>query len=146
MKIDKKIIFILAIIGIFALTACSSDDSGDDQSDGNDQVETAIVDDTSQDTSVDISVSTEDESDRRVYTLDEIAAFDGKNGNECYVAVDNIVYQVSSDSPDWVNGVHRQSGGRAECGNDLTDVIDLSSHGKAILDDDSVTEVGDLFN
>lgn len=39
------------------------------------------------------------------FTLEELAQFDGKEGRPAYVAVDEIVYDVTS-SPSWVFGEH----------------------------------------
>lgn len=62
----------------------------------------------------------------KVFTLDELAKFDGKNGNPAYVAVDGVVYDVT-DVPEWKGGDHW---GRFTAGKDLTDEIKKQSpHG-----------------
>lgn len=50
-------------------------------------------------------------------TPSELAAYDGKNGHSAYVAVNNIVYNVSSASS-WSTGTHK---GIHAAGQDLTD-------------------------
>jgi len=41
----------------------------------------------------------------KIYTLSELAAFDGTNGKPAYTAVNGIVYDVSN-SPSWGGGTH----------------------------------------
>ncbi|HSP46782.1 MAG TPA: cytochrome b5 domain-containing protein [Clostridiaceae bacterium] len=66
------------------------------------------------------------------FTLEELAKYNGKDGNRAYVAVDGIVYDVT-DVPPWKGGEHQ---GRVSAGNDLSDEIeDLSPHGKSVLED-----------
>lgn len=63
----------------------------------------------------------------------ELSKADGENGHNCWVAVDGVVYDLSS-SFNWENGEHVTSEGLASCGRDLSDVIDKSPHGRKILD------------
>ena len=67
-----------------------------------------------------------------VITESELAKADGKNGNQCYVVVDNIVYSISGFVL-WADGAHSPSGGRARCGKDMSSVINQSPHGKSKL-------------
>ena len=60
------------------------------------------------------------------FTKEELAKYDGKNGNPAYVAVDGKVYDVSM-VPEWKNGTHQ---GRFQAGRDLSKEILLSPHGK----------------
>ena len=76
------------------------------------------------------SVSTE--SANRSYTVQELAQYDGKDGNQCLVAVDGNVYLIEGFAL-WQMGEHIPSGGRARCGLDLTEVIDESPHGRSKL-------------
>lgn len=73
------------------------------------------------------------------YTTAELAAFDGKNGAKCYVAVDGVVYEIEQGRL-WKDGQHTTSQGQAECGKDLTETIGKSPHGKAKLK--TLPEVG----
>lgn len=68
----------------------------------------------------------------RSYTLEELSRHDGKDGDDCLVAVDGDVYLIEG-FPLWAMGEHTPSGGRARCGLDLTDVIDDSPHGRSKL-------------
>jgi predicted heme/steroid binding protein len=74
-----------------------------------------------------------DESVSRSYTLEELALYDGKDDNDCLVAVDGDVYLIEGFAL-WVAGEHVTSGGRARCGFDLTEVIDESPHGRSKLE------------
>lgn len=69
-------------------------------------------------------------SDEKIFTLDELKQYNGKDGKPAYVAVDGIVYDVSA-SDKWENGDYNGF----EAGNDLTDEIkNVSPHGVKMLD------------
>ena len=68
----------------------------------------------------------------RPYTVEELAQYDGKDDNQCLVAVDGDVYLIEGFAL-WQMGEHLPSGGRARCGLDLTKVIDESPHGRSKL-------------
>jgi predicted heme/steroid binding protein len=70
------------------------------------------------------------DSGEKVFTLEELAKYDGKNGNPAYVAVNGVVYDVT-DRPLWKNGTH--NGHLA--GTDQTELIKLSPHGQSKLKD-----------
>lgn len=55
-------------------------------------------------------------------TPDQLAQFDGKEGRAAYVAVDGVIYDVSS-SRSWPEGVHSRCDLGAMAGNDLSEVI-----------------------
>lgn len=63
---------------------------------------------------------------------DELAANDGREGRECWVAIDGVVYNASVSS-EWQNGQHIPSGGQAKCGEDLSQVIRNAPHGRSVL-------------
>jgi predicted heme/steroid binding protein len=65
----------------------------------------------------------------KIFTADELAKYDGKNGNPAYIAVDGVVYDVTNVS-EWKNGLHN---GRFQAGKDYTEEIMKSPHGKAKL-------------
>lgn len=73
----------------------------------------------------------------KVYTLDELAAFNGKNGQPAYVAVEGVVYDVTSNRG-WKDGQHVDY----FAGMDLTVLTKASPHGLNILKD--VPVVGKL--
>lgn len=65
-------------------------------------------------------------------SLAEVEQHTGREGNSCWVVVDNTVYEISGFAL-WADGVHAPSGGRARCGKDLTSVIGESGHGRSVL-------------
>jgi predicted heme/steroid binding protein len=69
---------------------------------------------------------------KKVFNSSELAQATGKNGNPCYVVVDDTVYSISGFAL-WADGLHSPSGGRARCGKDLSSVIGQSPHGKSKL-------------
>ncbi len=63
-------------------------------------------------------------------TLEELAEFDGQNGNRAYIAVDGNVYDVT-DLPPWSGGVHNDF----PAGHDYTEEIkEVSPHGLTPLE------------
>lgn len=62
-------------------------------------------------------------------TLDELKQYDGQNGNAAYVAVDGVIYDVTRVRK-WKDGKHEMG---VTAGQDLTDLISQSPHGKSIL-------------
>jgi len=64
--------------------------------------------------------------ENRIFTLDELKKYDGKDGRPAYVAVDGIVYDVSA-SPHWKNGQHK---GIHHAGADLTADFKSKAPGK----------------
>ena len=66
-------------------------------------------------------------------TVEELSRYDGKNGRAAYVAVDNVIYDVTQ-SRLWRGGVHDPSEGRAVAGRDLTEVFKHAPHGKDHLE------------
>ena len=69
----------------------------------------------------------------RSFSPEELARYDGEDGNECLVAVDGEVYLIEGFDL-WKDGQHTPSGGRARCGLDLTEVMDEESpHGRSKL-------------
>lgn len=63
-------------------------------------------------------------------TLEELKVYDGKEGRRAYVAIDGIIYDVT-DVPAWKNGIHQ---GLYKAGQDLSEIIKKSPHGKAALE------------
>ncbi|MGP6140441.1 MULTISPECIES: cytochrome b5 domain-containing protein [unclassified Jeotgalibaca] len=71
------------------------------------------------------------EEGTRIFTLDELSEFDGKDGNPAYVAVDGVVYDVTGVEA-WANGEHQEG---IVAGKELSDKILESPHGKDVLED-----------
>lgn len=62
-------------------------------------------------------------------TVAELAAYDGKNGNPAYVAVDGVIYDVTN-VPQWSGGKHNGN----TAGKDLTEAIKKAPHGTSKLE------------
>ncbi len=63
------------------------------------------------------------------FTADELAKYDGTDGNPAYIAVDGVVYDVT-DVPQWREGLHNGF----TAGRDLTEEIKtVSPHGLSKL-------------
>lgn len=62
-------------------------------------------------------------------TREELAQHDGKDGRKAYVAVNDLVYDVT-DSPRWQNGVHETG---VQAGRDLTRELRKAKHVQAVL-------------
>jgi len=58
----------------------------------------------------------------KVFTVQELAGFDGKNGKPAYVAVDGVVYDVTG-SANWPGGKHSPCSLDSAAGKDLSEVI-----------------------
>ncbi len=67
-------------------------------------------------------------------TLEELAKYDGKNGNKAYVAVDNVIYDVTNvnnNKKAWKDGKHAY--GKVLAGTDVSEHIDNAPHGREKL-------------
>ncbi len=77
------------------------------------------------------STSQSTSGQEQVFTLEQLAEFDGKEGRPAYIAVDGIVYDVS-DIPQWSGGSH--AGGSITAGKDYSEEIrSVSPHGTSVL-------------
>ena len=67
----------------------------------------------------------ETDSGELILTLEELAQYNGENGNPAYIAVDGVIYDVTDAGP-WRGGKHNGF----SAGNDLTEEIKtISPHG-----------------
>lgn len=82
-------------------------------------------------TSSNTADSASNTSANKKFTIEELKTYNGQNGNPAYVAVDGVVYDVTHANG-WRNGKHR---GGATAGNDLSQEINKSPHGKDVLKD-----------
>ena len=69
-------------------------------------------------------------NEERKLTADELAKFDGRNGNPAYIAYQGKIYDVS-ESSFWLGGDHL---GAHQAGKDLTSEMDIAPHGPENLD------------
>ena len=90
--------------------------------------------------SEDTATEEDDEPEMIFLTLEELAQFDGRNGNKAYIAVNGVIYDVSN-SPRWPQGNHNGY----QAGQDLTEAImSVSPHGKRVLD--NIPKIGYLVD
>ena len=68
-------------------------------------------------------------TESRIFTVEELAQYDGKDGRPAYVAVDGVVYDVSALAR-WLGGLHMNLHGAGE---DLSEDILDAPHSKAML-------------
>jgi len=87
---------------------------------------------TAQDTTAAVTAET-------TFTLDELKAYDGQNGNLAYVAIEGVVYDVTNIK-EWKAGQHQG----LTAGNDLTADLAASPHGTTVLG--NLTQVGTLVS
>jgi predicted heme/steroid binding protein len=69
-------------------------------------------------------------SEQKKFTQEELAKYDGKNGNPAYLAYKGKVYDVT-DSSFWLGGDHL---GAHQAGKELTAEMDIAPHGPENLD------------
>jgi len=75
-------------------------------------------------------------TEEKKFTLQDLAQYNGKNGNRAYVAFKGKVYDVT-DSPLWMDGEHLPG---HQAGRDLSGEMEKAPHGPENLD--RVTLVG----
>ncbi len=117
----KKLLMIglFSVVGLLASCASSITPSTSSTS------TTSIVSTTSETPSSETIVS----SELRVFTLTELAAYNGDNGATAYIAVNGIVYDVTN-ADEWSNGWHK---GMHLAGTDATAAFADSPHSTSIL-------------
>jgi len=107
----KKFVLVMVLVfSVFALAACSTDSTGDGK----------VSDDGAKD----------NQDEQLELTIEQLAMYDGKDGMDAYIAVNNVIYDVT-DVAAWANGTH--NGNMA--GTDVTFVIVNAPHGDGVLDD-----------
>lgn len=72
-------------------------------------------------------------SDKINLTKEELKNYNGQDGKPAYVAVEGIIYDVTQ-SRLWRGGVHDPGEGKIQAGEDLTEAIQESPHGKKNLE------------
>jgi len=114
-----KFIILCWMIFIIAFNvACSNTNSNDKKNKADDNKTTS-------DSSKNLNSSEE-----KLFTLDELSKYDGKNGNSAYVAVNGVVYDVTH-AENWNNGEHENG---ISAGKDLTEELVNSPHGDSVIE------------
>ncbi|MGB4588881.1 MAG: cytochrome b5 domain-containing protein [Clostridiaceae bacterium] len=76
----------------------------------------------------DEEIETEQTIPDQTFTLNELSHYDGKDGAQAYIAIDGIVYNVTS-ADGWTEGEHEGY----SAGQDLTAAFESSPHKEATL-------------
>jgi len=66
--------------------------------------------------------------DLPTFTVEQLAEFDGKEGRKAYVAIDNLVYDLTG-VPQWAQGMHQG----LQAGKVLTNALGTAPHGRSVL-------------
>lgn len=119
-KINLFLILILALV--VGLSACSSTQETT-------EAETTVAETTQMTTA---------ESELPIFNAEELAKYNGKDGNRAYVAYEGKVYDVT-DIPAWKGGVHQN---RLEAGKDYTEVLNNDAPHSATNLTDNAPVVG----
>lgn len=123
----NKNIFVIALIilSLFVIASCQSTETNDTKE--TEPVEAA--EETTEEPAEESIVEEETTEDMMELTLEELSAFNGKDGERAYVAVEGIIYDVT-DVDAWQNGMHNG----VVAGKDLTDeIMNQSPHGTSTL-------------
>ena len=126
----KGLIFaaVIALVAVFAVGCTSTDTKVAATTTAEATAEATAV--ATAEATVAAEATTGTETGALELTLEELAAYDGKNGNPAYVAVDGVIYDVTN-AKGWDNGTHNGY----SAGQDLTDAIQKAPHGESVLKD-----------
>ena len=107
----KTFLIIVSILLVGLLTVgCSSGNTDNDNNNNNNN-------------------NDDNQEELREFTLEELAQYNGKDGNPAYVAVNSKVYDVTNE-PAWRGGSHQNT---VVAGIDATEYISKSPHGASVL-------------
>ena len=117
----RKLQIIATVFALaFAMTACAGEEKKE---------ESTVTTESEVSTVSEMKENTEEKTKEKVFTLDELAAFNGKDGAKAYVAVNGVVYDVTGIEA-WSEGKHNG----VEAGKDLTEAIQKAPHGAMKVD------------
>ena len=116
----KGFSILFSMIFIFVLAGCSTAKTTEPAESNKENMVEASVDE---------AQTQEAEMSDPVFNKESLSAYNGKDGNKAYIAIDGVVYDVT-DEPMWMDGIHR---GRFEAGQDLTEEMKNAPHGLSKL-------------
>lgn len=96
------LLFSILIVTLVLLAGCASDEPSEEMASETTAEITTVADEA-----------------LPVFTLEELAKYDGQNDNPVYIGYEGKVYDVSNVE-EWKTGTHR---GKIKSGQDLTDVL-----------------------
>ncbi len=132
----KYILVFGLILGLGLFSACGTDNTSPSATETEQEQETDLP--ILEDESLEGDLEDESSEESLELTLDELAQFDGNDGNKAYIAVDGIIYDVT-DHPQWTSGTHR---GQFEAGKDYSEEIrEIPRHGTSNLDQAEVVGI-----
>lgn len=123
----RKILLVFVLLSVFVLAACQTDTTTDRVIDDNDNQINDPVDDETNEDPMD-NEDPDDNTEMLQLTLEQLAMYDGQDGNKAYIAVNGKVYDVTGIAA-WEGGTHNGN----YAGRDLTDEIMDAPHGEAVL-------------
>lgn len=128
----KRLLAALAVLALLAAlsSGCGGDGNGTTEPERDEVTEDEVI-------------VEEPEDGGEIFTLAELAEFDGMDGRPAYAAVDGVVYDITG-SPLWPEGDHTPCGLDAMAGRDLSEEIGQSPHGRAIFTENDIPVVGTL--
>lgn len=99
----RKIIAVIFLIFMMLFVSCSNNDEVANTEPMNNENVNEVDD--------------SDTSEPLVFNSDTLSAYNGKDGNPAYIAIEGVVYDVSDEAM-WMDGIHQ---GRFQAGQDLTE-------------------------
>lgn len=126
MKNHRNMLFYIAVLLLITIAGCAQQPSGHSAGPSSSNAVSSAGGSTSA-----------AEGSQRELTLEELATYNGKDGNPAYIAVDGVIYDVSGSSK-WKDGEHNGY----SAGQDLTEYLSKSPHGASVLS--RMTVVGKL--
>lgn len=136
----KKYAYIVFALSTLFLIGCSVTPTSttSSQSSTTSSITTSLTSSETTSTTTEAATTDTTTTTLRVFTLTELAQYNGNNGSTAYVAVNGFVYDVTNVS-NWNNGWHE---GRHLAGTDASIVFESSPHSLVFLN--QLTIVGTL--
>lgn len=134
-KRGKVLVFLTAML--LVLVACGNDVTveettnqdmtSDEVIESVEEVAEEMAEEVTTEVTEEVSEETPEET---TFTLDELAAYNGQDGNKAYVAIDGVVYDVTGVAA-WSGGKHNGN----TAGMDVSEAIGRAPHGTSVVDD-----------